>query len=210
MSILPDSLFALPPVAALLREEMEIARECAARQPRGRALLLAPCVEMDESTWDVSHLSAVRMHVSRSGLDGAVRCTPDLLPWDDAAFQMIVLQHVGDVLPTVAPWVDEVARVLAPGGTLLWFGFNPNSPWIAWCHWQSWQRRRARQTGFSRPHLARAQTTYRQLLARRLQADGLHYAGSLWPRVDQSHTRRQRWRALDMLRAAYFLAARKR
>lgn len=51
------------------------------------------------------------------------------LPLPSEAFGTVVLQHVALPGPAGATLLDEVARVLQPGGRLLLFGLNPLSPY---------------------------------------------------------------------------------
>ncbi|MGA9341490.1 MAG: methyltransferase domain-containing protein [Rhodanobacteraceae bacterium] len=210
MKVFPASLFASAPALALFREEMGLAREYAMRQPNGRALLLAP-TRSAAPDWTVAHLQPVHLHVAGNGLDGDVRCAAASLAWENAAFQMIVVQHVCDVLPDVAALISELERVLAPGGALIWFGFNPRSPWFAWCQWHAWRDRTAAAERLSRRHSVAMPTMHRHLFGQRLQSDELRYVGSCWPRASQAASLpAPRWRALDALRAAYVLVVRNR
>lgn len=196
----PDSLFALPDVAALLRDELARVAEHAARQPNGRALLLQACAASRELAVDTRHLSLVRVHAERGRLAGDVICVPDALPWEDESFRLLLVQHVGDALP--APGlVDELARLLAPGGVLLWFGLNPWSPWLAWLHWQA-------RSGLSLPHPVHADLARRRLLRRQLAPVSVDYLGACWPPRGAASALHA-LRVLTPLRGAYLLTASK-
>jgi SAM-dependent methyltransferase len=197
-----ESLYALPEIRAVLREELGLVREHAARQPAGRALLLRPHTTARDLDVDVVHLAATELHVEDGRFAGDVACTPGALPFEDAAFQLVLAQHAGDALPDEA-LAPELARVLAPGGVLLWYAFNPWSPWLAWIHWQT--------RGGAAPQFANAETQRRRFLRARLAPVSLRYVGACWP------TRRDfaagadgvRSRLLTPLRGAYLLVARK-
>lgn len=196
----PDSLFALPDAVDLLRVELERASEHAARQPNGHALVLQACAASRALEVRTRHLHAVRLHAAGDRLAGDAVCTADALPWEDEAFRLIVVQHVADVLPSDA-LVDELARVLAPGGVLLWFGLNPWSPWLAWLHWQA-------RRGLPLPHPSQADAARRRLLRRQLAPVSVDYLGACWPHRG-SGSMLHDLRLLTPLRGAYLLTASK-
>lgn len=80
------------------------------------------------------------------------------LPWDDGSFDIVVQSTVftsildGDMRHAVAA---EMARVLAPGGTMLWFDFFVNNP------------RNPNVSGVRRPELARLFPSF-ELTTRRI------------------------------------------
>jgi SAM-dependent methyltransferase len=197
----PDHLFALPDSAALLRDELDGVAEHASRQPNGRALLLQACAANRELAIDTRHLVPVRQHVERDRLGGDVACMADALPWEDDAFRLVLVQHAGDVLPSRGTLIDELARVLAPGGVLLWYGLNPWSPWLAWMHWQA-------RHGLPLPRTAPADITRRRLLRRQLAPVSIDYVGACWPHRGE----RSAIHAMGLLapmRGAYLLTASK-
>ena len=198
----PDNLFALPEVDVLLREELARLPAFAARQPAGRALLLQPCASSRGLAVDTGQLAMLRVHAERAQLRGDVVCSADALPWEDDAFQLVFAQHVGDALPDAAALVDELARVLAPGGVLLCCGFNPWSPWLAWIHWQ------ARQ-GLQVPRVTPAEIARARLSKRGLTAARVEHLGSCWPQRDP-HGARAASSLFDPLRGAWLIAAEKR
>lgn len=196
-----DNLFALPEFDALLREELALLPAHAARQPSGQALLLQPRAAMRRFDVDLRQLGVVRMHVERDGLGGDAKCAIDALPWQDDAFRLVVAQHAGDALPTAGVLIDELARVLAPGGVLLWYGLSPWSPWLAWIHWQA-------RSGLPVPRVMHAEVTRMRLQKRQLTPAGIEHLGSCWPsRGEPSALHRTPW--LAPLRAAYLLTASK-
>ena len=193
----PDNLFALPEVEALLREELARLPALAARQPGGRALLLQAGVANRALPVDLRHLGVTRVHVDRAVIAGDVVCAADALPWEDEAFQFVVVQHAGDALAHPDAFIDELARVLAAGGSLVWFGFNPLSPWNLWMHWQ------ARQ---GRPLPRPVQTDYvrRRLLHEHLTPGAVESIGPCWP---DRGGKAQRSSLLAPLRGAWMLVA---
>ena len=193
-----DNLFALPEVAALLREELACVPAYAARRPAGRALVLQACAANRALAPDTRHLAGVRLHLEPAGFRGDVACAPEALPWEDEAFQLVLAQHVGDVVPDER-MLAELGRVLAPGGVLLWYGFNPWSPWLAWLHWQA-------RRGLAVPRTAPADFMRRRFAQHRLAAGELDYLGSCWPQREVPSAP-PRAGALTRLRAAYLLTA---
>jgi SAM-dependent methyltransferase len=195
----PDNLFALPEVEALLREELARLPALAARQPGARALLLQAGTANRALPVDLRHLGVTRVHVDRAAIAGDVVCAPDALPWEDEAFQFVVVQHAGDALAHPDAFVDELARVLAAGGSLVWFGFNPLSPWSLWLHWQ------ARQ-GRPLPRAVQSDSVRRRLLRERLTPGAVEAIGPCWPDRN-GHARRSP--LLAPLRGAWMLVASK-
>ncbi len=118
---------------------------------------------------------------------GDVVCMADALPWEDDAFRLILVQHAGDALPSRGALIDELARVLAPGGVLLWYGLNPWSPWAgldALAGAVTVCRCRAP---------APADITRRRLLRRQLAPVSIDYVGA-WLAASRANVRRcTRW-----------------
>jgi SAM-dependent methyltransferase len=199
------SLFALPEILAMLREELAVLPAHAARQPGGRALLLQPDAAAHALPVDVRHLATTRLHANGGTLAGDIVCSARALPIEDESFQMVFAQHIGDAQPDDG-LVEEIARVMAPGGLLLWSGFNPWSPWLAWIHW--------RMRGGAVPQMVNADALRRRLMRSRLAPVALDYLGTCWPRrndvVRSADTLEdRRVRLLAPLRGAYLLTARK-
>jgi SAM-dependent methyltransferase len=198
------SLFALPEVEALLREELSHLPGHAARQPSGRALLLQPDAAVRTLPFDAGPLTALRLHSRGETLGGDIVCAARSLPIENEAFQLVFAQHIGDMQPA-AGLVEEIARVLAPGGFLLWSGFNPWSPWLAWVHWHT-------RGGGAVPQTLNADTLRRRLIRSKLAPIAMDYLGGCWPKqaalLDDDAPDRFA-RLLSPLRGAYLLTARK-
>ena len=196
-----DSLFDLPELHALLGEELARVPGYAARQPAGRALLLHASTTNRRFPIETGHLGAVRMHAEGGRLHGDVRCDAGELPWQDDAFRLVLAQHVGEALPASGEFLDELARVLAPGGVLLWFGLNPWSPWLAWIHWQA-------RRGGPVPRVTLADVARQRLHKRRLATGSVEYLGGCWPQRGEPAPG-PRSRLLAPLRGAYVIVASK-
>ena len=196
-------LYAFPEIQALLREELGLLPAHAARQPGGRALVLQPHAIARELPLDLAHLSATRLHADGDRLRGDVVCSALALPMEDESFQLVLAQHLGDMQPEPG-LVEEIARVLAPGGLLLWSGFNPWSPWLAWIHWHT-------RGGGRVPQTLHADALRRRLQRAQLATLALDYLGSCWPRheAELPQAGARRGRLLAPLRGTYLVAARK-
>jgi len=198
-------LFALPEVEALLREELAHLAPHAARQPSGRALLLQPDAAARALPFSAGPLTPLRLHADGDALAGDIVCSLRALPVENEAFQLVFAQHIGDVQPGDSSLVEEIARVLAPGGLLLWSGFNPWSPWLAWVHWRT-------RGGGAVPQTLNADTLRRRLIRSRLAPVAIDYLGGHWPKkaaLDDDAAPSRFARFMSPLRGAYLLAARK-
>jgi SAM-dependent methyltransferase len=63
---------------------------------------------------------------------GSLRCEPWQLPFASESFKLVVAQHVLEQVAAPDEGAEELARVLAPEGVALLFGFNPLSLWRPW------------------------------------------------------------------------------
>lgn len=181
---------AFPEIEALLRDELRCVAVQAGRQPAGATLLLQASAAWRGVGEEFLPRRAVRQHVSDALLAGDVACAPAAMPWEDAAFTLIVVQHAGGRLGEVDGLFDELARVLAPGGMLLWFGFNPRSPWYLRRHWDD---------GAAAPGIDGVR---RQFLRSALTPQIRGWLGPVWPSRGTGSDG-----LLGPLRAAYLLGA---
>lgn len=191
-----DNLVEIPGMDQLLAVEQEIVLSHALRLPAGRALMLHATSRYMRG--NLQHLSTAHLHKQRDILTGDVVCAPEALAFGKENFRLVVIQHCADSLPCVDLLIEELERVLMPGGTLLWFGSNP---WSARA-----LPRRLSDAARNRPMSSLSARRLRQLLACRsfgfFDVSGL---GGIWsPTGERSGPR---W--LDPFRGAYQLAARK-
>ena len=168
-----DNLFALAEFDALLREELVDAVAFAANHPAGRALAIHACAANRGLPIDLRHPLTLRLHVERERLAGDVACAPEALPFENETFQFLLVQHAGDVLAECDDLARECARVLLPGGTLLWYGLNRWSPWVAWLRWRS--------RGIRAPNAVTAESMRRRLVRSGLAAGTPAHVGKCWP-----------------------------
>lgn len=122
---------ALP--AQLMEEEWAVAESGISP---GRALRIAAC--------DLA--SDARVLALQAGpgpaLGGPLHCRDAALPFEDGAWPRVVLQHVLEQPGRTRALLAESIRVLAPGGDLMVFGFDPFAPAVL-CRWiarSSWRR----------------------------------------------------------------------
>lgn len=85
------------------------------------------------------------------------------LPFPDEVFDLVLLPHSLEQMPTSSPIIEETWRVLAANGHLIIIGFNPWSIWGLWRLFSSPEQAPWNQ------HFHSAEKLQRQLI--RLQAD---------------------------------------
>lgn len=127
-------IYASAPMRGLLADEtlayLPDLRRCAG----SRALLLSAAAQ--DLPPNPPYLGQwVTLRLAHGRLDGDVRASAsEPLPFVDRAFDLILLRHA---LEQAALSLDEVVRVLAPGGMVVLTGVNPLSGWTPWWLWQT-------------------------------------------------------------------------
>jgi len=105
--------------------------------------------------------------------EGALRCVPGELPFASESFKLLIAQHVLEQVDEPETCAAELARVLAPEGVALIFGFNPLGTWRPWL---------ARHATLLHPRSAHH---CRVVLAREhVDTLQVRFPGSLWPHVN--------------------------
>jgi SAM-dependent methyltransferase len=202
----PSSPFTHGPLTTLLRRELAMLEPLLGSVFGVWGLHIRPHV-LAPSALPTHLLSAMaELSLAADGaLEGAVRCAPQRLPFASESLKLVIAQHVleqqGASAETVA---EEIARVLAPEGIALVFGFNPASLWRPWL--------RRRLPGDWRFHAA---TAWRDVLTRSsLDVLQVRYSGlwSPWAAVDSRHTEMSPdgSRSFGRFCASWLLLARKR
>ncbi|GAB2570886.1 hypothetical protein GCM10027066_12880 [Dyella jejuensis] len=104
------------------------------RCPGTRALLLSAAAH--DAPPDPPYLGQwVTLRIAGDRLQGDVRASvAEPLPFVDRAFDLILLRHALEPAPLS---LDEIVRILAPGGLLVLTGVNPLSGWTPWWLWQT-------------------------------------------------------------------------
>jgi SAM-dependent methyltransferase len=151
-----------------------------------------------------AHLLSAVLELSMApdgALVGDARCRACELPFASESFKLVVAQHVLEQTSAAGEAAAEIARVLAPEGVALIFGFNPASLWRPWL-----ARRLPGDLRF------RAPGAWRDLLDRsRLDVLQVRYSGLWSPRMTAKADGAARWqRALGRFGGSWLLLARKR
>jgi SAM-dependent methyltransferase len=120
----------------------------------------------------------------------------ECLPFLDDAFELIILRHALEKSSMPQALLDEVMRVLSPGGLLVLSGFHPLSFWTPWLAWRT--RRQS-----LRPHLP--WQVWEWLRRRDMRVETVRRIGSAWPGSVSGTSY-----FTDTLGGAYVLLARKR
>jgi len=134
---------------------------------------------------------------------GSLRCEPSHLPFASESFKLVVAQHVLEQVAAPDAGAEELARVLAPEGVALLFGFNPASLWRPWVSRRLGNGMRFASAGGWRQRLERAQLDVLQI----------RYVGPWGPWAGAESTGASEMRSLPMLwrfGASWLLIARKR
>jgi SAM-dependent methyltransferase len=129
-----QDIYASAPMRGLLADEMVAYMPDLRRCTGSRALLLS--ASMQDEPPNPPYLSQwVTLRLAQDRIEGDVRASDgEPLPFIDRAFDLILLRHAFEPAHLS---IDEVVRVLAPGGTLVLTGLNPLSAWTPWWQWQT-------------------------------------------------------------------------
>lgn len=118
------------------------------------------------------------------------------LPFVDDAFELVLVRHALELAPQPVALLDEIVRVLAPGGTLALTGIHPVGGWSAWLHWHA----RGRLPALQMPWRLRGQLQRAGLMVEQVQR-----FSSVWPGAGAA-----RENPASLLGGGYLLVARKR
>jgi len=77
---------------------------------------------------------------SGTGWDGPLRADADALPFGNESFCVVLVRFAGNTSPAPESFAAELARVLAPHGTLLIADLHPRSLWHTGATPGSWER----------------------------------------------------------------------
>lgn len=81
------------------------------------------------------HLLGTIIELALDGADacsGLLRCAPAELPIASESCKLVIAQHVFERVADPGACASEFARILAPEGIALVFGFNPLNLWRPW------------------------------------------------------------------------------
>lgn len=168
-----DNPFELAALRCLVAEEWQMVRREAQRLAAGCVLSMRPSPGENAETLP-SHPELASLFLAGKRWVGTFACDLDNLPVRSESVRMIVIRHVFDLLPTESPLIEEIARLLVPGGTVLVFGLNPLSPWRLWSLGQT-------RNGMRMPRHHRASQMGRLLKGVNLETTQRRYLGGRWP-----------------------------
>jgi SAM-dependent methyltransferase len=127
------SLYADGPLAALMRRELSMLTPILDGVFGVWGLYLRPDAAADVMLPPHLLSAVARLAPAAPGrLEGDVACDCVALPFASEAFKLVVAQHVLEQTDAAEALAEELARVLAPEGVALVFGFNPASLWRPW------------------------------------------------------------------------------
>lgn len=131
-----DQIYASAPMCRLRLEQMCSLSSDLQRCAGTHGLLLSAAA--DEVAPTTSLLDCwTTLHFDHGRYAGdVVAAASEPLPFIDDAFQLILMQHVLEVSPAPAAVLNDVLRILAPGGMLLVTGLHPLSAWSPWIWWR--------------------------------------------------------------------------
>jgi hypothetical protein len=199
VQLLPASIFELTEVKTLLAQEWGLVGSSSLSVANGPMLSIAPEAMLGVHERLLStHAHLTRIYPRGSELIGDLRCSPTSLPIESESLQLVVARHVFDISGLDCGIGDEMVRVLAPGGLLVVFGFNPLSSWRIW-----WLRQALQ--GMQLPDWCSADQVRRRLSTHGCLSGCREFLGGAWPSTSASIGQAQgrRWHG------AWSLTARK-
>ena len=188
----PD-IYASAPMRHLLADEtvafMPDVRRCAGT----RALLLSAAPH--DGPPNPPYLGQwVTLHLSQGRFQGDVRASAEEpLPFLDQSFDLVLLRHALELAPLS---LDEIVRILAPGGMLVLTGVSPLSGWTPWWLWR---------TRGSVAHARSPLQVAARLRRADVQVERVQRVGQMLPLSSMGPGRTQGW-----LGGGYVLVARKK
>ncbi|GGA17569.1 methyltransferase domain-containing protein [Dyella nitratireducens] len=127
-------IYASAPMRGLLADEMVAYMPDVRRCAGTRALLLSAAA--DDAPPNPPYLGQwVALRLAEGNFQGDVCARADEpLPFMDGVFDLVLLRHALELAPLS---LDEIVRVLAPGGLLVLTGVSPLSGWTPWWLWRT-------------------------------------------------------------------------
>jgi SAM-dependent methyltransferase len=127
-------IYASAPMRGLLADETAAYMPDLRRCTGTRALLLSAA--LGDRPPNPPYLGQwVTLRVAQDRIEGDIRASAsEPLPFADHAFDLILLRHALEPTPLS---LDDIVRMLAPGGVLVLTGVNPLSGWTPWWLWQT-------------------------------------------------------------------------
>lgn len=204
MLTMPDrGLFAIAATQALLARELAATAPILSGVYGNFGLIVQP--QATEPTALPEHLLGACVVLAAQDtrhLHGSLRCSVQALPFVGESFKLVIAQHVLEQIEDAQACAAELARVLAPEGIALVFGFNPFGTWRPWISWQ--QRYRT-----NRLHLQSARAAQACLARAHVDTLQVRFPGMLWPRAE-TPIENTRSSLLGRCGSSWMLIARKR
>ncbi|MEP6882547.1 MAG: hypothetical protein ABI866_11170 [Dokdonella sp.] len=179
VQLLPASIFEMTEIRNLLTMEWEHARNHSLAVADGRALSITPVSVLGKRERAFSaHPQLTRLHLLDGMLAGDLISAVDLMPFDDECMQVIVVRHLFDDPAATTQMGNELMRILAPGGVMIFYDFNPLSSWRIWWLRQAMQ-------GMSAPNWNASGKVRRTIASGGRVSIRRDYLGGSWP-LEQS------------------------
>jgi SAM-dependent methyltransferase len=167
-----DEVYSSPPMLRLLDEQSQALKPGLRRCVGTHGLLLDASPRYPRPALPLLGCWT-SLAVSDGGYDGDLRARADEpLPFVDDAFELVLVRQALERASHPAALLDELIRVLAPGGTLALTGVHPLGCWSAWLHW----RARGSSLALQMPWRLRHRLEREGLLVERVLR-----IGSVWP-----------------------------
>lgn len=131
-----DDIYASQPMYRLRQEQMRSLSVDVQRCSGTHALSLDAAAGDDPpkapllGCWTTLHLRGDRY------IGDVVAAANEPLPFSDDAFQLVLIQHLLEVVSMPAAVLTDALRILAPGGMLAIAGLHPISLWSPWFCWK--------------------------------------------------------------------------
>ena len=191
-----DEVYSSPPMLRLLEEQSQALKPGLQRCVGTHGLLLDASPRYPRPALPLLGCWT-SLAVSDGGYDGDLRARADEpLPFVDDAFELVLVRQALELASHPAALLDELVRVLAPGGTLALTGVHPLGCWSAWLRWHA----RGRSPALQMPWRLR-----RRLELAGLMIEQVQRVGSMWPSLAAT-----RQAVAGALGGGYVLVARKR
>lgn len=137
-----QDIYASAPLRRLREQQCRALATCLQREPGRHALRIG--VASDDAVPALRGVGWTRLWLDGERYAGDVRGDlGEALPFVDAAFDILWLQHALEPVQPAQALLQESSRVLADGGLLVVTQLHPCS---AWAPWYRWHARGGRQT----------------------------------------------------------------
>ncbi|MGC1548868.1 MAG: methyltransferase domain-containing protein [Rhodanobacter sp.] len=165
-------IYASAPLRGLLAAETAALMPALQRCAGTRALLLsATAQDMPPNLPLLGHWT--QLNLAQGQLFGDVRASAsEPLPFADDVFDLVLLRHALEAAPMPPQLLNEMIRLLVPGGLLVLTGIHPLSGWAPWWHWHT------RGHGM---HMNTPLQLGNWLRRAELQVERMQRVGRMWP-----------------------------